>query len=179
MRRQSAFSSHPWPVNVKELLFGFIVPYLQTTIFNSIPLYFPSKCQQSHHESHPYTLDTILSKYHPLIPWLAMRQNNQQNIQLGNIIGFERAHGLAFCDQQPPVYGHIFGISHFVQGFVIVMASMDRQTFKAFDSLIYVAIPRRWFSLSFCPSIIYRLSLKSLPIPQFLHLLDHSHRVYQ
>jgi hypothetical protein len=126
-----------------------------------------------------YTLDTILSKYHPLIPWLAMRQNNQQSIRLGDIIGFERIHGPAFRDQQPPVYGRISGISHFVQGFVIVMASMDPQTFKAFDSLIYVAIPRQWFSLSFRPSMIYRLTLKSLPIPRFLHLLDRSHGVYQ
>ena len=126
-----------------------------------------------------YTLDTILSQCHPLIPWLVMRQNNHQRIRRGDIIGFERVHGPAFCDQQSPIYGHITGISHFVQGFVIVMASMDPQTFKAFNSLIYVAIPRHWISLSFRLSIIYHLSYKSLPIPRFLHLLDRSHGVYQ
>lgn len=126
-----------------------------------------------------YTLDTILSQCHPLIPWLAMRQNNQQRIRLGDIIGFERVHGPAFCNQPSPVYGHITGISHFVQGFVIVMASVDPQTFKAFNSLVYVAIPRHWISLPFRLSIIYHLSYKSLPIPRFLHLLDRSHGVYQ
>lgn len=126
-----------------------------------------------------YTLDTILSKYHPLIPWLAMRQNNHQSIRLGDIVGFEQVHGPAFHEQQPPVYGRLSGVSHCVQGFVIVMASMDPQTFKAFNSLIYVAIPRQWISLPFRPSVIYRLAYKSLPIPRFLHLLDRSHGVYQ
>ena len=185
MRRQSAFSSHPWPVNVKELLFWLYCPLLSNhhlqlhptlSLLNMLTI---TSRVTSIYITITYTLDTMLSQYHPLITWLAMRQNNQQSIWLGDIIGFERIHGPAFCDQQPPVYGRISGISHFVQGFVIVMASMDPQTFKAFDSLIYVAIPRRWFSLSFRPSMIYCLTLKSLPIPQFLHLLDCSHGFYQ
>ena len=128
-----------------------------------------------------YTLDTILTKYHPLIPWLAMRQNNRQSMRLGDIIGFEQVHGPAFRDQETQVYGHITGISHFVQGFVIVMASLDpqAQVFKAFGSRIYVAIPRQWISLSFRRSVLYRLAYRSLPIPRFLHLLDRSHGVYQ
>lgn len=124
-----------------------------------------------------FTIDTILSKYHPLIPWLAMRQNNHQSIQLGAIIGFEHIHGPAFHNQQ--IYGRISSISHFVQGFVFVTASMDPQTFKAFGSHIYVAIPRQWFSLPLLSALSYRLTYKSLPQPRFLHLLDRSHGVYR
>lgn len=126
-----------------------------------------------------YTLDTILSKYHPLIPWLAMRQNNCQSIRLGTIIGFEHVHGPAFHNQQPPIYGRISSISHFVQGFIIITASMDARTFKAFGSQIYVAIPRQWFSLPLLSAFNYRLTYKSLPQPRFLHLLNQSHGVYQ
>lgn len=94
-----------------------------------------------------YTLDTVLSKYHPLIPWLAIRQNNHYPIQLGAIIGFEHIHGPSFYDQQQPTYGHISSISHFIQGFVILITSIDPQMFRAFGSQIYVAIPRQWYSL--------------------------------
>lgn len=126
-----------------------------------------------------YTLDTILSKYHPLVPWLAMRQNNHQLIRLGAVIGFEHIHGPAFYNQQQPIYGRISGISHFVQGFIIVTASMDPQSFKAFGSQIFVAIPRKWFSLPLLSAFKYRLTYKSLSQPRFLHLLERSHGVYQ
>ena len=126
-----------------------------------------------------FTIDTLLSSYNPLIPWLAIRQNNRIPIRLGDIIGFEHAHGPAFRAQPFPMYGHICGISHFVQGFVIVMASMDPQTFKALNSTIYIAIPRQWIILPFKSALIYRFSYRSLPTPRFLHLLDPSHGVYQ
>lgn len=126
-----------------------------------------------------YTLDTILSKYHPLVPWLAMRQNNHQSIRLGDVIGFEYVYGPSFYNQQQPIYGRISSISHFVQGFIIVMASTNPQTFKAFGSQIYVAIPRQWFSLPLLSAFRYRLTHKSLLQPRFLHLLDQSHGVYQ
>jgi hypothetical protein len=126
-----------------------------------------------------FTIDTLLSLYNPLIPWLAVRQNNQTPIRLGDIVGFEHAHGPAFHAQPFPMYGRICGISHFVQGFVIVMASMDPQTFKVFNSTIYIAIPRQWIILPFKSALIYRLSYRSLPTPRFLHLLDPSHGVYQ
>jgi hypothetical protein len=108
-----------------------------------------------------------------------MRQSNQIPIQLGQVIGLEYAHGPAFSAQPLPMYGRICGISHFVQGFVIVMASMDPQTFKVFNSTIYIAIPRQWIILPFKSALIYRLSYRSLPTPRFLHLLDPSHGVYQ
>src|ERR1700735_3857617 len=76
------------------------------------------------------------------------------------------------------MFGRICAISHFVQGFVIMMASVDPQTFKAFKLTIYIAIPRHWITLSFRQSINYQLSYQSLPRPRFLHLLDPSHGVY-
>jgi len=126
-----------------------------------------------------YTIDTLLSSYNPLITWLAMRQSNQIPIRLGDIVGFEHAHGPAFPAQPVPMYGHICSISYFVQGFIVVMASMDPQTFKAFNSTIYIAIPRQWIMLPFKSALIYRLSYRSLPTPRFFHLLDPSHGVYQ
>src|ERR1700678_4815708 len=69
-----------------------------------------------------YTIDTILSSYHTLIPWLTMRQNNCTPIWLGDIVGLEHTHGPSFHAQPSPMYGHICRISHFVKGFVIVMA---------------------------------------------------------
>jgi hypothetical protein len=125
------------------------------------------------------TVDTILSCHHPLIPWLAMRQSNRLPLQIGQKIGLEHVHGVSFLKQPLPMYGCICAISHFVQGFVIVMASVDPQTFKAFESTIYIAIPRQWITLSLRPAIRYRLSYQSLPRPRFLHLLDPSHGVYR
>ena len=126
-----------------------------------------------------YTIDTLLSLYNPLIPWLAIQQNNRIPIRLGNIVGFEHAHGPAFHTQPFPMYGCICSISYFVQGFVVMMASMDPKTFKTFNSTIYIAIPRQWIILLFKSALIYRLSYRSLPTPRFLHLLDPSHGVYQ
>src|ERR1700678_3470249 len=54
-----------------------------------------------------YTIDTILSSYHPLIPWLAMRQNNCTPIRLGDIVGLEHTHGPSFHAQPSPMYGRI------------------------------------------------------------------------
>jgi hypothetical protein len=126
-----------------------------------------------------YTIDTLLSAYHPLIPWLAMRQSNKVPLRLGSTVGFEYVHGPPFCDQKFPVYGHISAISHFVQGFVIVMVSMDPQAFKSFQSTIYVAIPRSWINLPTLSSIRYRLAYRSLSAPRFNHLLDPTHGVYR
>jgi hypothetical protein len=125
------------------------------------------------------TLDTLLSCHHPLIPWLAMRQSNCSSLRIGQKIGLEYTHGLPFLAQPLPMYGRICAISHFVQGFVIVMASVDPQTFKAFESTIYIAIPRHWITLPLRTAIIYQLSHRSLPKPRFLHLLDPSHEVYR
>ena len=126
-----------------------------------------------------HTNDTLLSLYNPLIPWLAIQQNNRIPIRLGNIIGFEHAHGPAFHTQPFPMYGRICSISYFVQGFAVVMASMDPQSFKAFNSTIYIAIPHQWIILPFKSALIYQLSYQSLPTPRFLHLLDPLHGVYQ
>ncbi len=124
------------------------------------------------------TLDTILSCHHPLIPWLAMQQSNHSLLQIGQKIGLEYVHGPSFLAQLLPMYGCICAISHFVQEFVIVMASVDPQTFKAYESTIYIAIPCQWISLLLQSAIIYQLAYQSLPRPQFLHLLDPSHGVY-
>jgi len=126
-----------------------------------------------------YTIDTILSFYHPLTPWLAMRQSNCSPLRIGQQIGLEYTHGLPFLAQPLPMYGRICAISHFVQGFVIVMASVDPQTIKAFKSTIYIAIPRQWINLPLRSAIIYQLSHRSLPEPRFLHLLDPLHEVYR
>lgn len=125
------------------------------------------------------TLDTLLSCHHPLIPWLAMRQSNRSSLRIGQKIGLELTHETPFPAQLLPMYGHICAISHFVQGFVIVMASVDPQTFKAFESTIYIAIPRQWITLPLRSAVIYRLAYRSLPKPRFLHLLNPSHAVYR
>jgi hypothetical protein len=126
-----------------------------------------------------YTVDTILSFYHPRIPWLAMRQSNDSPLRIGQQIGLEHVHKTSFVNQPLPMYGRICAISRFVQGFVIMMVSVDPQTFKAFESTIYIAIPRHWIILPLKQSIIYRLSYRSLPKPRFLHLLDPWHGVYR
>src|SRR5882757_4074086 len=94
-----------------------------------------------------YTIDTLLSFYHPRTPWLAMQQSNHSPMQIGQQIGLEYTHELSFLAQPLPMYGCICAISHFVQGFVIVMASVDPQTFKAFKSTIYITIPHQWITL--------------------------------
>jgi hypothetical protein len=107
------------------------------------------------------TLDTLLSCHHPLIPWLAMQQSNCSLLRIGQQIGLEYTHGTPFLAQPLPMYGCICAISHFVQGFVIVMASVDPQTFKAFKAFkltIYIAIPRQWITLPLHTAIIYQLS---------------------
>jgi len=146
---------------------------------SSTPMSSPSPINISVYLSIANTVDTLLSCYHPLIPWLAMRQSDHSPLRLGQTIGLEHIHGLSFPTQPLPMFGRICAVSHFVQGFVIVMASVDPQTFKAFESTIYIAIPRHWITLSFRQSINYRLSYQSLPRPRFLHLLDPSHGVYR
>ena len=146
---------------------------------SSTPTSSPSPINILVYLSIAHTINTLLSCYHPLIPWLAMRQSDHSPLQLGQTIGLEHIHGPSFPTQPLPMFGHICAISHFVQGFVIVMASVDPQTFKVFESTIYIAIPRHWITLSFRQSINYRLSYQSLPRPQFLHLLDPSHGVYR
>ncbi|KAF8803409.1 hypothetical protein BYT27DRAFT_7195707 [Phlegmacium glaucopus] len=90
-----------------------------------------------------FTIDMLLSIYHPFVPWLLV---------------FDHIFGPSF--QEWPVYGCISYISHYVQGFVIVVVAMDQ---KVFPSAIYLAIPRSWISLSPLSSLIYLLSYHSLP----------------
>jgi hypothetical protein len=126
-----------------------------------------------------YTLDMLLSCPHPLIPWLAIRQSNCSLLRIGQKIGLEHAHGLPFSAQSLPIFGRICAVSHLVQGFVIVMASVDPQTFKAFKSTIYIAIPRQWITIPLRPAFTYQFAYRSLPKPRFLHLLDPSHEIYR
>ena len=142
---------------------------MPASIANVIPIYLTIA----------YTVDTLLSTFHPFIPWLVMRQSDRTPLRMGYTIGFEHVHGVPFRDQKSPMFGHISAISHFVQGFVIVMVSMDPQSFKTFHSTIYLAIPRSWIILPLLPSIKYRLAYRSLSAPRFLHLLDPTHGVYQ
>lgn len=122
-----------------------------------------------------YTIDLILSVYHPFIPWLALCQHDQTPIRIGHRLAFQQVYGPTF--QQRPIYGRISHISHYIQGFVIVVVAMDPQSFA---SAIYLAIPRSWITLSPLSSIIYRLSYHSLPTSaRFTHFLDPSHPVYQ
>jgi len=125
-----------------------------------------------------YTTNTLLSFYHPRTPWLAMRQSNRSLLRIGQQIGLEHVHETSFLTQPLPMYGRICAISYFVQGFVIVMASVDPQTFKAFESTIYITIPCQWISLPLRSAVIYRLAYRSLPRPRFIHLLNPSHGVY-
>lgn len=125
------------------------------------------------------TLDTLLSCHHPLIPWLAMRQSNHSPLRIGQTIGMEYTHGPLFADQTLPMYARICGISYFVQGFVIVMASVDPQSVKSFESTIQIAIPRQWISLPFLSAVNYRLFYQSLSQPRFIHLLKPSHAVHR
>jgi hypothetical protein len=120
-----------------------------------------------------YTIDMILSVYQPFIPWLALRQNNSSPLRVGQSLNFEFVHR---SPSQRAVSGRIRGISHFCQGFVIVIVAMDP---KAFASAVYVAIPRSWIVLTPLSSLIYRLSYHSLPVPRFTHFLDPSHTIHQ
>ena len=142
---------------------------MPASISNIIPLYLTIA----------FTIDTLLTKYHPLTPWLAMRQNISVPLRIGYIIGIKPVHGPPFYDQQYPKYGRISGISHFVQGFVIVMVSMDPQALKKFNSTIFIAIPRSWIKLPMLLALRYRLAYRSLSTPRFLHLLDPTHGVYR
>jgi hypothetical protein len=123
-----------------------------------------------------YTINNFLTIYHPFIPWLAIRQNNRLQLRIGQDIEIELAYGLPFRDQEMHLYGHIHGISHYVQGFVIVIVNMDPQVFP---SAIYIAIPCQWFNLPFLSAISYRISHRTLPIPGFNHLLDPTHMIHQ
>src|ERR1700678_1798407 len=78
--------------------------YHRSFFFISLPLYFlpissmPTSASStiSVYFTIAYTIDTILSSYHPLIPWLTMRQNNCTPIWLGDIVGQEHTHGPSF-----------------------------------------------------------------------------------
>ena len=120
-----------------------------------------------------YTIDMILSIYHPFIPWLVIQQSDHSTIRIGHRLAFDRIYGPSF--QERPVYGHISYISHYVKGFVIVVVAMDPQVFP---SAIYLAIPRSWITLSPLSSIIYLLSYHSLPKPTFTWYLNPSHHLY-
>jgi hypothetical protein len=74
------------------------------------------------------------------------------------------------------LYGHIHSISHYVQGFVIIIVNMDPQVFP---SAIYIAIPRQWINLPFLSAIFYCISHQTLPRPRFNHLLDPTHMIHQ
>ena len=120
-----------------------------------------------------YTINMILSIYHPFIPWLAIQQSNQSTICISHRLAFDHIYGPSF--QERPVYGHISYISHYVKGFVIVVVAMDPQVFP---SAIYLAIPHSWISLSPLASLIYHLSYHSLPKPTFTWYLNPSHHLY-
>jgi len=119
-----------------------------------------------------YTIDIFLTIYHPFIPWLVLRQSNTTPIHIGQQVVLNRIYGDA---TQALLTGRIREISHYVQGFVIVIVTMDPQSF---GSAIYLAIPRPWFALGPISSIRYRLSYYSLPAPQYTHFLDPSHYIY-
>ncbi|KAF8809278.1 hypothetical protein BYT27DRAFT_7187963 [Phlegmacium glaucopus] len=120
-----------------------------------------------------FTIDMLLSIYHPFVPWLVIQQSNQSTICIGHRLPFDRIFGPSF--QERPLYGRINYISHYVQGFVIVVVAMDPQVFP---SAIYLAIPRSWISLSPLSSLIYLLSYHSLPKPSFTRYLKPSHPLY-
>ena len=105
-----------------------------------------------------------------------MRQNNQTRLHLGQTIGFEFINGTSFLNQSPRICGIVHSISHYVQGFVIVIISMDPQVFR---SAIYLAIPCHWITLPPLSALYYWLAYHSLPTPPFNHLLDQSHVAYQ
>lgn len=58
-------------------------------------------------------------------------------------------------------------------------ALIDGQRFRAYESQIYIAIPRGWFLLGLMSGLNYYVMYKSLSQAQFVHLLDGSHNVYQ
>ncbi|KAF8799654.1 hypothetical protein BYT27DRAFT_7181031 [Phlegmacium glaucopus] len=120
-----------------------------------------------------FTIDMLLSIYHPFVPWLVIQQSDQSTIRVGHRLAFDRILGPSF--QERPLYGRINYISHYVQGFVIVVVAMDPQVFP---SAIYLAIPRSWISLSPLSSLIYLLSYHSLPKPSFTRYLKPSHPLY-
>ncbi|KAF8812619.1 hypothetical protein BYT27DRAFT_7182581, partial [Phlegmacium glaucopus] len=120
-----------------------------------------------------FTIDMLLSIYHPFVPWLVIQQSDQSTIRTGHRLAFDRILGPSF--QERPLYGRINYISHYVQGFVIVVVAMDPQVFP---SAIYLAIPHSWISLSPLSSLIYLLSYHSLPKPSFTWYLKPSHPLY-
>ncbi|KAF8817353.1 hypothetical protein BYT27DRAFT_7247575 [Phlegmacium glaucopus] len=65
-----------------------------------------------------FTIDMLLSIYHPFVPWLVIQQSNQSTIRISHRLAFDRILGPSF--QERPLYGRINYISHYVQGFVIV-----------------------------------------------------------
>ncbi|KAF8808697.1 hypothetical protein BYT27DRAFT_7188664 [Phlegmacium glaucopus] len=99
-----------------------------------------------------FTIDMLLSIYHPFVPWLVIQQSDQSTIRIGHQLAFD----------------HIFGL-------VIIVVAMDPQVFP---SAIYLAIPRSWISLSPLSSLIYLLSYNSLPKPSFTRYLKPSHPLY-
>src|SRR6202046_5694183 len=62
---------------------------------SSTPMSSPSPINISVYLSIANTVDTLLSCYHPLIPWLAMRQSDHSPLRLGQTIGLEHIHGLS------------------------------------------------------------------------------------
>ncbi|KAF8801290.1 hypothetical protein BYT27DRAFT_7198365, partial [Phlegmacium glaucopus] len=72
-----------------------------------------------------FTIDMLLSIYHPFVPWLVIQQSDQSTIRIGHRLAFDRIFGPSF--QERPLYGRINYISHYVQGFVIVVVAMDPQ----------------------------------------------------
>ncbi|KAF8801920.1 hypothetical protein BYT27DRAFT_7197633 [Phlegmacium glaucopus] len=120
-----------------------------------------------------FTIDMLLNIYHPFVPWLAIQQSDQSTIRISHRLVFDRIFGPSF--QEWPLYGRINYISHYVQGFVIVVVAMDPQVFP---SAFYLAIPCSWISLSPLSSLIYLLSYHSLPKPSFTRYMKPSHPLY-
>ena len=120
-----------------------------------------------------YTIDELLTIYHPLVPWLVLWQSDHTQLWIGQHITVENVYGPTFAER--PIYGCIWEVSHFMKGFVIVIVAMDPPSFR---SAIYLAIPHSWFALGPLLSLTYRLSFCSLSPPRFIHYLDPSHVVY-
>src|ERR1700735_4272468 len=72
---------------------------------SSTPMSSPSPINISVYLLIANTVNILLSCYHPLIPWLAMRQSDHSPLRLGQTIGLEHIHGPSFLAQLLPVLG--------------------------------------------------------------------------
>ncbi|KAF8800333.1 hypothetical protein BYT27DRAFT_7262979 [Phlegmacium glaucopus] len=82
-----------------------------------------------------FTIDMLLSIYHPFVPWLAIQQSDQSTIRIGHRLAFDRIYGPSF--QEQPVYGRINYISHYVH------QRSARLAIKKADTIAGVVCPTR------------------------------------